>query len=527
MAFLVSCAGDDGYEDNNKPTPTFRTRSELDDKIKSIPLTYCADQDACSASVGVTLLVHEEAGYVQSAQMAQCTGFLLEKKNLVAFNAHCLSDLIKENPGQCANYIAIKFPKEGSSPEVSRNCKRLINYSEHDRIPGTIMDYAIIEIDPVDREPFQISDKPVQVNDQLKVIKVDPGQYSIEGRMDINYCRVQGNSLLNMDYLGPYSETLLAVEYPYSEYPDYSYRCTITKGNSGSPILNSDGELVGIIQSGVTQAMIGILRHWNKVEIVEGISFDFDRYAEVPNNLSFTNAQCLEFAGRSPHPECEEATLDDNTFIRAVLDAYAYASEITDYTQFRENFGIPEFVHMSYKYKGEPEDRDSETFRSDYTQSLQKVCFEEELFQPFFKKSRAEEEPLYSFHLNGYSEGNQFSSDRIELSNAVVEFMIPQKFRFKIKIPLSKYLELETDYEYVSGVQEAARIFVEIKDGEVLKVYKESFRFRGDYGPGTFDLTRGQTISRSFREVEEIDFEFCTTEFIEALRRAPDESVVE
>lgn len=176
-----------------------------------------------------------ENDFGEDTEVLQCTTFVVAK-NIVATNSHCIPEAVKQKQVACSERMAMVFPqKNGTS--VYRSCGQVLVMSS---ITGgmDLDDFAFIEVAPMAIEPVVISQVGVADGSLVRVTKLNPtDDGSLGGRFETLTCKTVQKSLLNLYAIHPYSRTELAMG------------CEARGGNSGSPVMNSSGEVVGILQS--------------------------------------------------------------------------------------------------------------------------------------------------------------------------------------------------------------------------------------------------------------------------------------
>ncbi len=163
----------------------------------------------------------------------RCTGFLIGP-NRILTNDHCL----KGNPDlekDCSKYVFIHF-----ADQLNRTCSKVIHRSNSSRIENP--DYALIELNEplADRTPLKISKRGFRNREKAVIYRVqmtkDASSGSYDGIQTRMECEASYKTLMNVNVNSPFA--------PVMTFGD----CSIMNGNSGSPILNSFGEVAAINQ---------------------------------------------------------------------------------------------------------------------------------------------------------------------------------------------------------------------------------------------------------------------------------------
>lgn len=153
-----------------------------------------------------------------------CTGFLVSKDTLVT-NHHCI-----ENQKRCdGTHIAIY---NGDNSYLRAKCESVVKSYEDYHSPGDRRrrkDFAVVKLDrEVDITPMNVIDTPTRPNDLISAWVVDHNLKDnlLRARISQFECKVSARS--------NWSALTLS-------------NCPVIGGNSGSPILNENGDVVGLI----------------------------------------------------------------------------------------------------------------------------------------------------------------------------------------------------------------------------------------------------------------------------------------
>ncbi len=188
----------------------------------------CPFPEECEPSVALISVVTKEG-------VDRCSGVLISGDRVLT-NEHCLRDAL----GSCRNSVFIHFAETVGAPAQHARCEEIEKKSTP--VPGGMgMDYAVIRLDqPLpERKPAPLSKTLPANREALRILRVQMdggGGSKYGGSQEALRCDVAE---------GPYT-------YPELDSNEFELMslgdCAIQAGNSGSPVLNQDGELVGLVQ---------------------------------------------------------------------------------------------------------------------------------------------------------------------------------------------------------------------------------------------------------------------------------------
>ncbi|MDA8792917.1 serine protease [Bacteriovoracaceae bacterium] len=216
---FISCAKNKKKkEKREQASKTIELTLEEIDEIMDNQFFTCEtvnNSDSCPDGLARVFIFNQ----YEPTESSVCTGFLIDEDVLIT-NNHCVT-----NELDCQNtFIAIH--SDGSS--VRAKCSEILETESNggSGLVARTLDYSILKLDKtVDITPIQTQSIEVQNQEQLSTFVVD--------QIDILHGRiVQLNCKAEIP--GFVASTLLI-------------SCPIIPGNSGSPVLNSSGNAIGII----------------------------------------------------------------------------------------------------------------------------------------------------------------------------------------------------------------------------------------------------------------------------------------
>ena len=228
--------------DNSKPSSLVNQLSDVQLAAQNGHLTCSGD--ACRAELVLISTVTPKG-------LERCSGVLISS-NEVLTNDHCINDATLLNGHKemanlpCKDYVFVHFTADGNgAKEQTLGCSSIETRSGENGL-GT-EDYAIIKLEaPVtDRKAATLSKRGFQDHEIATLLRVqmvsDVANNQYGGVQDKIECEAAYGTYLAPNFKGANSSILTFGN------------CPVTFGNSGSPFLNSDGE-VGAINQGFLNA---------------------------------------------------------------------------------------------------------------------------------------------------------------------------------------------------------------------------------------------------------------------------------
>ena len=193
----------------------------------------CQNGD-CDSSVGLLSITLEHEG---DWNVGQCTASLVAPDTLVT-NGHCIPPDLEASGSGCANRIWINFAEEAAHPEFDRQvgCKQVLFRHKDKGVDGA--DYAYIQLArAVNRPVLRQSQAGFEENKRYHLHKINPIRVpdGMAGQMQKVDCHSLYDSAIFSHRLDARSLTSFLVD------------CQVLKGNSGSPLLDDQGSVRGVI----------------------------------------------------------------------------------------------------------------------------------------------------------------------------------------------------------------------------------------------------------------------------------------
>lgn len=225
------------------------SHSEFSRAIK----TTCDESKNCNPSVGLLTFATSFDNSI-----GVCT-FSLVAEDIILTNSHCIPYGVKNNPDfSCKGKAWIMFPSAGSYKKESFDCERLLNFSKLSDNFSKEQDYAFFKTSTkIHRPILTINTEGLKNQESYHIPRMSPidSNGRIVGLINNTKCTV---------YEGTYAQGL--VENDQSPIKFMS-DCLIIKGNSGSPVLNKNGEVVSVIQGHINSEIVATKLRLNSYNV--------------------------------------------------------------------------------------------------------------------------------------------------------------------------------------------------------------------------------------------------------------------
>ena len=228
---------------------------------------------------GVGTLLALNDGMYGQRNVGLCTWFLVDK-NRAMTNSHCIPDVLKKNKNlSCGDYLQGGFQTKSGFTKV--RCKKLVHASDISLPTILNNDYALIELEKNinNSSNFKLDRRGLAENEKIKILTMNHHQVSsgIYSEFKEQNCVMKSSDLLGKIVSAGASPLVGFKEEGTSEF------CKTIEGNSGSPVTDESGRLVGILHGGMKQGF----------DLHQGMKISTSK---LTNNISIvTNLRCQKF----------------------------------------------------------------------------------------------------------------------------------------------------------------------------------------------------------------------------------------
>ncbi len=230
---IVGCGGEESGESSESNSFRIQASESLTNFIDTVELSSDTPE-----ALGTLLVIHD--GKFASRKVSACTWSLIDQEYAVT-NSHCIPQALKDNKSlNCHNYLQGKI-STGNGKSITVKCLKLVSFSKTDNSPLKNNDYALIKIEKVNVQPFGLSRVGISEGEQLKAATMDHDMSPVKIVSQYNPKDCTSES---SDILGRIKS---AGSSPITMFGD----CKIIQGNSGSPVLNTSGDVVALVHASI------------------------------------------------------------------------------------------------------------------------------------------------------------------------------------------------------------------------------------------------------------------------------------
>ncbi len=277
----------------------------------------CAFSGECEPALAMISVATSEG-------VSRCSGVLISEDEVLT-NDHCLGTGV-ETEDDCNEYVFVHFTND-----QNRGCSK-IKFRSHQQGAHS-KDYAIITLDRSvkDRKPMRISKRGFSNREKAVIFRVQMTENNSGQELD----GIQNRMICSSSHGTVVYSTANSALVPVMSFGD----CPVKEGNSGSPILNSNGEVGAIVQANLAL----------KPELSDRIeSFLLDKnYGEVALG---TQTQCMNFISSSTAGSCgKELPIPDLVDLDSYFKEYSFQNRNLPIIPY--NLGWLEFGGKSAGFK--------------------------------------------------------------------------------------------------------------------------------------------------------------------------------
>lgn len=300
---LIGCGGsEDSGDETFQENPYFQI--EENDKLHDFTKGLVVTANTPSG-VGTLLSLHD--GMWSSRNVGLCTWFLVAPDKAMT-NSHCIPEALKTNPDLgCGEYLQGGIQTNSGTLKKTR-CEKLIYFSTIPKSVNLNNDYALIQFENkiTDAKIFKLDRKGIMENEKVTILTMN--HHSGSGTLWSDF-KEHRCVLKSSDMLGRINSPGSSPVTGFQEEGSTDY-CKIIGGNSGSPVLDKDGRLVGILHGGMKENPDLNLNVFEENKLTTNIGI-------------ITNLRCQKFQDSkldSGYPvECKDEKMASSIDLKATL----------------------------------------------------------------------------------------------------------------------------------------------------------------------------------------------------------------
>jgi len=291
LILFASCSSEPDYTtyddyQNYYDDYYYDDEGNLDYEVDHDNFTLDCQDGQCPSSVALIMM----------GRSGQCSGTLINKKYVLT-NSHCLASYSKSS--DCSNIKSYFIDNSGDTVQYRCSKIHVVHQLPEDK-KDSVNDYALFELEkvPSNVDSVKISHKrDLPANNDLVNLYVTNVTSHSSGIIKHHECTNRHNTLLNIstqDSTGP----LMALA-----------NCDVISGNSGSGILNTNNELVGIVFAGTNRGFSGISSQRNSLSMPQELGIGIQ-------------SQCLDLSPHIPSLNkvfCKDNTMQDDELEKALF----------------------------------------------------------------------------------------------------------------------------------------------------------------------------------------------------------------
>lgn len=236
----------------------------------------CVDKN-CPENIARLSVKNESQNY-------SCTAFLVSP-HLVMTNSHCIG----EDPITFCQSALLEFPPNKYHPYETRTCRE-VKFSDYSIVPidRRENDYAFFEINqPLLRSVFPMNQSSGIQDEKKYTTWVVDSLSDHKAEIKKYECLAVQNTFILPDFSQDFFPRVSLIH------------CPTKPGNSGSPLLNDQNELVGVIYGGTVKSLS------DQSKIMKGrlVSVAYNLSCIDYADLNLTREKCLHEKIQSPYHE--------------------------------------------------------------------------------------------------------------------------------------------------------------------------------------------------------------------------------